>query len=117
MTRRRQTRRATGCHGTTRQGRAVCVRMRVPALPFNSHAPLFVRHPAQRQGLVVAMANMKRLPKAYSIAVHGARCPFGVVLWPRVVPSDGVDEAKHARAERDANCTCVPLVMYTGASA
>ncbi len=65
----------------------------------------------------MALANMKRLPKAYSITVHGERCPFGIVLWPRVTPSESVDEAAHARAERDAGCTCMPLVMYTGASA
>ncbi len=139
MSRPRQTAKTMRTAGTTYRGRAVATDMpkptsprdrmpqesanapgacvAVPVLPFNAYSPLYVTHPNQRAGLVVAMANMPKFKQACSISVHGPRCTLGVVLWPRVISSEYAEHARSARKERDAECSCIPLVMYSGASA
>ena len=91
-----------------------------PAFPWFNAAHLAVKRGGQQLALRAALRDAGKVKPSLSMQVHGDDCPWSVVLWPRAsdCASAEVDEEMRGAIERrDANCKCIPLIMYTGARA
>lgn len=95
----------------------------VPQLaPWCRPEHLEVMRGGQQTQLKRAMRDLHKLKGKMSLSmqVHGAKCPWSVVLWPRAsdcADKDADDFMTAAVERRDEQCKCTPLIMYTGALA
>lgn len=94
----------------------------VPSFPWFNAAHLDVTAGKQALQLRAALRDVGKLRGKHSLSmqVHSQHCPWSVVLWPRAsdcASPEADAEMRDAIERRDENCTCVPLIMYTGAMA
>lgn len=95
----------------------------VPQLaPWFRPDHLDVKHQGQQAQLKRALRDVGKLKGKMSLSmqVHGSKCPWSVVLWPRAsdcADKDADDFMTAAVERRDEQCKCTPLIMYTGALA
>lgn len=97
---------------TTRRRMKRATRVVVPMIAWQQPDHVYVEHKAH----VRALKHVAKYARGctHSVQLHAESCPFSIVVWPRQADQD-LDEVA-LDAYRQA-CTCVPLVMYTGARA
>lgn len=91
-------------------------------VPWCNPAHLEVAHKTQQAQLKTAMRDVGKLKgkMSMSVQVHGPKCPWSVVLWPRAsdcADAEADEFMRNAIERRDKQCKCTPLIMYTGALA
>ncbi len=89
--------------------------------PLQPRGPLYTKLENMNSALQATLnthsENRERISQPHAMMIHMDACSFGVVVWPRASNGDDLEEMQDAVAERDAQCSCRPLVMYLGAMA
>lgn len=91
-------------------------RVKPPAIAWYDPTRAVRATRSQCDALKIITCETRGAP-VHSVQLHARGCAVRVFVVPRRPSCTIDDEHSGAVAERDADCSCTPMVMYTGASA